>query len=244
MIRPSLLLAAIAAALAAAAPSGAQSVDPRADGVYIVGALQRLHEREPSFTYGRLRDILDRLDPDLVVLEVRPDELARRTDTPGRPEYPAVVWPWLAHRNVAAAAMEPGGPTFAAMVEAASARFEALERDRPESAAYLASLNRSLSRVLEAHWTHPADSQDRVTRDLLRAHGLAQAALGGPEFARGQAEWDDYMIARTREAVAAHPGRRILVLASYRNLDAFLEAFRDEPRLADSEAWLRASFPE
>jgi hypothetical protein len=217
----------------------AARAQPPADGVYVVAALQRLHEREAAFGYDHLRRILDAVRPDVVVLEVRPDEAVERKDTPGRPEYPKVVWPWLADHPLPVIAMEPGGKAFAEMTGAAGARFDAFDKERPAAAAYMTSLRKSLSTALLAHWAHPADAHDRVTADLVRAEGLAQAELGGAQFETGQAAWDGFMVARTREAIAANPGKRILVLASYRNLDAFREGLKGERRLVDIEPWLR-----
>jgi hypothetical protein len=213
------------------------------DGVYVVGAIQRLHATEPSFTFDDLRRIIDVVRPDVLLLEVRPDELAERKETQGRPEYPAVVWPYLAGHPAAAVAMEPGGKDFEAMTGAAGRRFEAFGKDEPEAAAYMTGLGRALSTVLQDHWRHPADAHDAVTIDLVRAQGLAQAQLGGPEFETGQAAWDGYMVDRARETIAAHPGKRILVLASYRNLGAFRAGLKREARLVDMEPWLREALP-
>lgn len=212
-----------------------------ADGVFVVGAIQRLHATECAYGYADLRRILDAVKPDLVVLEVRPDEAAERKDTPGRPEYPNVVWPWLADHPLPVISMEPGGKAFAEMAGAAGAMFETFDRDKPQAAAYMASLRKSLSTALLDHWRHPADAHDRVTADLVRAEALAQAELGGPQFETSQAAWDAFMVARAREAIAANPGKRVLVLASYRNLDAFREGLKGEPRLVDMAPWLRSA---
>jgi hypothetical protein len=96
---------------------------------------------------------------------------------------------------------------------------------------------------LQAHWTHPADAHDRVTADLVRAEALAQARLGGADFERNQSAWDAFMVARAKAAVEANPGKRILVLASYRNLQAFRDGFRGETRLVDMDTWLRKAVP-
>lgn len=213
------------------------------DGVYVVGSIQRLHTSEPSFSFDHLRRIIEAVRPEVLVLEVRPDELAERKETQGRPEYPAVVWPYLAAHPTAALPMEPGGETFAAMTGAAGERFQAFGKANPEAEAYMTRLGHALSMVLQHHWRHPADAHDPVTADLIRAQGLAQAQLGGAEFEAGQAEWDGYMVARAREAIAANPGKRILVLASYRNLDAFRAGLKGEPRVVDMEPWLRAVLP-
>lgn len=237
MSRRFLLALSLCAGLAAPA-----CAEP-ADGVYVVAAIQRLHASEPDYGYPQLRRILDAVKPDVVVLEVRPEEAEARGDTPGRPEYPNVVWPWLADHPLPVISMEPGGRAFAQMTGAAAAKFERFNKEKPAESAYMSSLRRSLSAALQAHWRHPADAHDRVTADLVRAETLAQTELGGQAFKTGQAAWDGYMVARTREAIAAHPGKRILVLASYRNLDAFREGLKGEARLVDMEPWLRSAAP-
>ncbi|MBU1376569.1 MAG: hypothetical protein KKE02_18650 [Alphaproteobacteria bacterium] len=238
-----LRLAALALGFAAGFTGQLHAATAPLDGVYVVGAIQRLHATEPSFSFDDLRRIIDAVRPDVLVLEVRPDELAERKDTQGRPEYPAVVWPWLAAHPATALPMEPGGKAFEAMTGDAGRRFEAFAKEQPEADAYMTRLGRALSSVLQDHWRHPADAHDAVTRDLIRAQGLAQAKLGGEGFATSQAAWDGYMVDRTREAIAAHPGKRILVLASYRNLNAFRTGLTGEARLVDMEPWLREALP-
>lgn len=238
-----LRLALLALAFSAGFSGQSHAAAPPPDGVYVVGAIQRLHATEPSFTFDHLRRIIEAIRPEVMVLEVRPDELDARKETQGRPEYPAVVWPYLAARPTTALPMEPGGEAFAAMTGEAGRLFGDFAKQKPEADAYMTRLGRALSTVLQDHWRHPADAHDAVTIDLVRAQGLAQAQLGGAAFETSQAEWDGYMIARTREAIAAHPGKRILVLASYRNLGAFRAALKDEPRLVDMETWLRAASP-
>lgn len=237
---PLRLLLALTLCAGFAAPAHAQGAHGQpADGVYVVAAIQRLHAVEPAYGYADLRRILDAVKPDVVILEVRPDEAAERKDTQGRPEYPNVVWPWLADHPLPVISMEPGGKDFARMSGAASAMFETFGKDKPQAAAYMGSLRKSLSVALQDHWRHPADAHDQVTADLVRAEALAQAELGGPQFETSQAAWDGFMVARAREAIAANPGKRILVLASYRNLDTFRVGLQGEPRLVDIEPWLR-----
>jgi hypothetical protein len=238
-----LRLAAFALTFAAGFTGQLHAATAPPDGVYVVGAIQRLHATEPSFSFDHLRRIIEVVRPQVLVLEVRPDELAEHKETQGRPEYPAVVWPYLAAHPTTALPMEPGGKVFEAMTGAAGRRFEAFAKTKPEADAYMTRLGRGLSTVLQDHWRHPADAHDAVTLDLVRAQGLAQAQLGGPEFASGQEAWDGYMVARTREAIAANPGKRILVLASYRNLEAFRTGLKGESRLVEMEPWLRAVLP-
>jgi hypothetical protein len=212
-----------------------------ADGVYVVGALHRLHGEEPAFDFQALDRILDLIQPQVLVLEVRPDELAGRLETPGRPEYPAVVWPWIAGHEVQVVAMEPGGAVFSRITTAAGAEIAAFKARDPEGAADWGRLRPAFETALRAYWRHPADTQDPVTADLARALAISDAGLVGSGFEAIQAEWDGYMLAQARAAVAAHPGKRILILGSYRNRAGLEAGLREVagPRLVDIEAWLR-----
>ena len=233
------LILALALCITAGAAS-AQTRDGLApDAVVILAPLHGLHEREPAFSYDDLRTILDAADPDVLLVETRPDELSGRTETPGRPEYPAVIWPWLEGRTVVVEAMEPGGEVFAAMTQAAGAKYARFNAEQPAAAARMDALRRSLTLALLQHWRGPADVHDALTRDLMQAAVLSERALGGPGDDEGQAAWDGYMIARAREAIARHPGRRVVILASYRNLRAFQDGLAGESRLTDAEPWLR-----
>ena len=73
------LAAAVCVAVLFAAPIAAQT-DPelerwRRNGVFVIGSLHGLHETEQSFSFVALQRILAKAAPQVIVLEVRPDEL-------------------------------------------------------------------------------------------------------------------------------------------------------------------------
>lgn len=210
------------------------------DGIYVVGALHALHEKEESFDYAVLADVIARIDPGVMLLEVRPDELAERKETPGRPEYPAVIWPMLEEADRVAIAMEPGDPLFTEMVTRAGDVMTAFERDRPADHAFLSSYNEALDTTLMAHWSDLSRTHDDVTANLTRARYVVRFAVVGDAVEESQTRWDAHMIEQARRAIDAHPGKRVLVLGSYRNRHAFVEALRaDYPgRVVDMEQWL------
>jgi hypothetical protein len=237
------LIAIAVAALAVIVPT---SLEPRPaasedNGIYIAGALHALHETEESFSYRDLSDLIEAVDPDVMLLEVRPDELSERKDTPGRPEYPAVVWPMLDESGRTAVAMEPADPLFTEMVTGALERAAAFERDQPEKHALLTNYRSSLNAVLGTYWSTLERTHDRITYDLTRASYIVSAELAGAPAADGQRRWDDYMVDQVRRAIRANPERKILVLGSYRNRHYFLDELRPDfnDRLIDMEDWIR-----
>jgi hypothetical protein len=230
---------ALVAAIAVLALTGAST--PKDDAVFVLGALHALHEKEADFGYNRLKHLILAADPDVILLEVTPEELASRLDTKGRPEYPRAVWPMLAQSPaIKAVAMEPAGAQYQQMVGAASAEMAAIKSRDPATAAAWSRFNASLGTALQAHWTSPATTHDAVTDGLARAwYAVARESLG-PRMAAGQVEWDGFMIDRARESIAAHPGKRVLILSSYRNRHLFEDALRRQApeRVVDMEEWL------
>lgn len=199
-----------------ARPASAVASTPE-NAVLVIGALHGLHDREPAFDYDRLRAAIRAFAPDILVLEVRPDELAERKETPGRPEYPAVIWPLLAQTKVEAVAMEPGGDLFKAIAGDAGAAFDALKQRDPDGAKALSRLDTDVDEILLIHWRSAGQVHDDVTASMTAAVHAAQFALAGPVFAAAQARWERHMSDQMLHAVRAHPGKRVMVIGSYKN---------------------------
>lgn len=230
----------------AAAFLAATTLCPPADAddkIFILGALHGLHEREDSFSYTDLQTIIQRIAPDVMVLEVRPDELLERKDTPGRPEYPAVIWPMLEASGAAMVAMEPGGEDFKRMTGKASAAFDKLGAENPEGATFLRNYRTSFEAALVAYWQSPAMSQDTVTADMATGYARVQLSYLGAGYESIQKDWNGYMADVALETVKANPDKRILVLASFRNRQVLTDAIQAAlpGRVANMAEWLRQS---
>jgi hypothetical protein len=231
---------AFAAALLSVTPVHAQISPPPADAVLVLGALHDLHAREESFGYDRLVQILKAFRPDVVVLEVRPDELVSRAATPGRPEYPQVIWKWLDAAGVEAVAMEPGGKRFETIAGEAGAAFAAFGRRDAPGAAALTAFDDALETALVAYWRRTSETQDETTARIVDGHVALRAVLVGPAFVKAQTAWDDHMTQVMITTVRSRPSRRVLVVGSYRNRFTLEDAVRREApaRMVSAAAWL------
>ncbi len=210
--------------------------------VYVIGALHALHEQEDAFGYDELKRLIAAIKPDVMLLEVTPEELAGRKETPGRPEYPKVIWPMLAASGPKPYAMEAGQPLYGELTSDASRRFGEFEKNSPAADAALTAYGKAANALLLAHWKSIADAHDTTTDALARARATLNGAMVTGS-APGQARWDGVMVEASRKAIAAHPGKRILVLGSYRNRFMFVEALGKErgAKLVDMHAWLQAN---
>jgi hypothetical protein len=220
-------------------PGGAPPV--RDTEVFVLGALGALHEREPGFTFETLSLVVQRIDPEVILLEVTPDELAGRLATKGRPEYPRVVWPLLEQPDPPKVyPMEAGQPLYDEMARTAEPVWSAFARDRAEDNAALTAYTEAATNALLAYWRSPSDTQDDATDALARARYQLRAALL-PAGHVVQLRWDSVMVDAAAKAIAAHPGARVLVVGSFRNRFMFVEALRPLPgvRIVNMHGWLR-----
>jgi hypothetical protein len=231
----SAILTAVITILLPAARASAQEAQ-----VFVLGALGALHGERAGFTFQTLDTIIRRIAPDVVLLEVTPEELAGRLETRGRPEYPAVVWPLLQEPGAPVAyAMEAGQPLYGELTGAGGRLFTAFAAERPADNAALDAHTSATTALLLAHWDSPPDTQDEATDAAARARHALRAALL-PASDEIQVRWDSVLVDVATKAIAAHPGKRVLILASFRNRFMFLEALREAPsvRLVNMHEWL------
>lgn len=232
------------AALFVAGPMTAQP-DPELErwsrnGVFVVGSLHGLHETEQSFGFVALQRILEKAAPQVILVEVRPDELESRSATPGRPEYPRVVWPLLADQRIEAIPMEPGGTLFTELTSQAAAVASEHARRDSVGGAFWRRYQTAFATALGAHWNSPGDVHDDTTEAMCRSFYVVQATVLGDAFKAIQDRWDDFMTMRALEAVRRHPESRVVVLASYRNRHRFIDVLQAAApeRVVSMQKWL------
>jgi hypothetical protein len=185
--------------------------------LFILSTVTRLHPELSYYDFGELRRRILDVRPDVIVLEVRPDELAERKETPGRPEYPAVVFPLLQEKRYATYPMEPGEPVFGEMVKSYATLLQRFKETQPDAAATLNAYEAAAVAALRACWHSPAAVNSPLTDRIIEAKHQLQSAIMGPERATGWARWNDYMVDGVKRAVAENPGKRILALVGYDN---------------------------
>jgi hypothetical protein len=185
--------------------------------LFILATATRLHPELPYYGFEELRETILALRPDVLVLEVRPDELEERKETPGRPEYPAVAFPLLEEKRYGSYPMEPGEPEFGRMVSSFGGIIESFRENQPEAAAALDAYKAAFVSALRACWRSPADLNSPLTDRLVKAKHELEGAIVGPARAESWAIWNDFMVDAVRNAVAGNPGKRIVALVGYDN---------------------------
>lgn len=211
--------------------------------IFVLGALGALHEKEESFRYETLDRVIRAIKPDVMLLEVTPEELAGRLETKGRSEYPNVVWPMLGQAGAPKVyAMEAAQPLYGELINEGNRIWGDFAKQRNVESSALTAHSDATTDILLAHWKSAADTQDEATDALADARNRLIAELL-PTGAALQVRWDRVMVDVVRKAIAENPGKRVLVLGSHRNRFMFVDVLREVPgtRLVDMKGWMVAN---
>ena len=236
-----LLLTALLAAVFGQAP--ALAADTAKPKVFVVSTLYKKHETTPSYDLPALRALIERLDPDVFVLDVTPTELRERTVWPGKVEYVQVVFPMIESRGIAAYASEPAEPLFAQLSGPVGAAYDALAKDQPPVRAALRELDTATYAALAAHWRSPEAANDALTDRVVGAKRDLENRLVGPVAEANQRRWNQHHAQRLLEAAARHPGQRIVMLVGIESRYEVVRLLADTPGidLVDVADWPAAA---
>jgi hypothetical protein len=235
------------------APLAGDSESPRAQSespteVTVVAALHGLHKQHPNYDYGVLYDLVARIQPDLVGVEIRPEDIGAELDYLKR-NYPAEMIE-LARRHADRAfgvdwlgteiAGRPIPPDYwqTAQVMRLSKASKEDADFQARKPAELAELSQRQSQILAA--ATPATLVDgRYAASVRRIDALeAQWYRGSPytyvlDFNRRR---DAEIALRLIDTVGRNPGKRIVVVLGADHVSfakqALREAFGDRVRLS------------
>jgi hypothetical protein len=231
----------------ALAPRGGVHAQSRTEPaeVFVVATLYHRHAVVPAYGHDSLRAVIERIEPDVVVLDVSPRELREESVHPSKAEYPRVVFPLVRAHRYRAYAGEPDEPRFGEIVGRLARRLEAFRAEQPAAARADEAYERATYAALAQLWRTPADVNGATTDRLLLARRAYQDRLAGPEVADAWHEWNDHAVEMVRIAIRKNRDQRVLVLVGVENAASIRAALRasSEVHLVDVEAWLRGHGP-
>lgn len=226
-------------ALVGADQAAAQAPSAPSD-VYILATLYRRHQTTPAYDHATLRQLITRIAPEVVVLDVSPTELREQKVHPSKAEYPEVIFPLVKERGYRVYPGEPDEPVFTEVVQKLVASLKAFNTDHPEAAKIDKAYEEAAWAALAPMWKTPADVNSHATYRVLGARRAYQDRVAGPDVADAWRRWNDHAASIVRQAQRENPGKRILVLLGVENCGTLNATLQGSPelRVVDMESWL------
>lgn len=196
------------------APVAAAAVTPAAAApaeVVVLVTLHQLHLTTPGYTFKALGQAIEKLQPDVLCVELQPDDLTLRPDQSTKQEYTAVIYSLIDRHHYRVYSLEPAEPAYSAILKPYIQAGQAFSVQLPDQAEAFSRYSDGVYIGLQSYWTSPARVNDQVTDAVLRAkHELQQAMVGDGERV-GWERWNRHFLAVILTAVKENPGRRIVV---------------------------------
>lgn len=219
-------------------PAVIQVETPAKTDVYVLASLYRRHDETPSYDLAALRRTVLAVQPDVLIVDCTPTEVRERRVSPGKIEYPGVIFPLADDRRWPMYAAEPDEPLFSEIVEGGAAARQTAAAAQPAVVAALKAYESSMYTVLAQHWQSPAAVHDDVTVAVLEGLNALEARYYGDAQIRWDRHWTDMIV----QAVDENSGKRLLAITGVKNRPWIVRALREDPRvnLIDMPAWLRS----
>jgi hypothetical protein len=179
--------------------------------VVVLGTLHQMHAQVPAYDNTALGRAIEHLKPDVLCVELQPDDLATRPAEKTKQEYPAVIYPLIDRHHYRIYAMEPAEPLYSTILAPYRGTTEAFHAAQPVQAEAFGKYADGLYAVLKTHWSSPAAVNDEATDAALRAKHVLQEALMGPGEHAGWEAWNNHFLQVILRAARENPGRRIVV---------------------------------
>jgi len=206
--------------------------------VYVLASLYRRHEEIRSYDLAALRRTVVAIRPDVLIVDCTPTEVRERRGSPGKIEYPGVIFPLADSQRWEMYAAEPDEPLFSEIVERGTAARRTAAATQPDAVAALKAYESGVYAVLAQHWQSPAAVHDDVTVAVLEGLIALEARYYGDAQIRWDRHWTDVIL----QAVDENPGQRLLAITGVKNRPRIIRALREDPRvnLIDVPAWLQS----
>lgn len=221
---------------ASPAPAGAKRAE-----VIVLSTLHQFHGENSFYTFKHLSEIIERLKPDVLALELTPDALTSRREQKVKQEYQKSVFPLLDKHRYRTVALEPAEPLYSELVESLRNSGRELRARAPEKDEAFGLYTSELYEYLFKTWDSPRAVNSARTDALFEIKHRFQNALYGPSEARAWEGWNKHFLSQILETARLFPGKRIVVLVGVEHGYWLRSALSKEAsvRLLDTEKLLK-----
>ncbi|MGD9560894.1 MAG: hypothetical protein AB7F88_00305 [Pyrinomonadaceae bacterium] len=209
--------------------------------VFVLGTLYNRHRTVDAYGVESLRKTIEKINPQVLVLDVNQTELKEQKVSLGKVEYPGAIFPFLNERKLPAYPGEPPDPMFSEIVNIVADLRKDFERTDPERFAAMKRFRAATYEALSQFWKSPADVNGSATEKVILGLKAYEAVLLGPKEKESHERWDAYAVEMTLQAARENSGKRILQITGIENCPRIRAGLNDsgKVRLVEMESWIR-----
>jgi hypothetical protein len=167
---------------------------PLASEVVVLCALHQMHEKAAFYSYADLSAAIERLQPDILAVELTEADLKEKVEQKNKREYQNSVYPLLRRHPWIAVPLEPSEPRRSELIGLMRQAEESLRQSAPQKDEGFDTYTDTLFRYLFSEWHSAVDVNASWTDRLLAVKHQFQSAIYGPNEDAGWEGWNQHFL--------------------------------------------------
>ncbi|QQS40515.1 MAG: hypothetical protein IPM63_14255 [Acidobacteriota bacterium] len=208
--------------------------------VLVLSTLHQFHGKDNSYTFEELSEIVESYRPNIIAVELTPEDLRTRKEQKTKVEYQKSIFPSADKIKAKMVPMEPAEPKFSELVGLIRASDSELGEKKPDAADGFSTYVDALYGYLFDHWRSAAEVNSARTDALFEVKHAYQNSLYGEKQEKGWEGWNSHFLEKVLETARANKGSRILVTVGAEHSYWLREKLGEQEgiRLIDAETFL------
>lgn len=197
--------------------------------ILVLSTLHQLHGQLDYYTYDHLSHIITSFAPEVLAVELTPDDLHARKPQRVKQEYQQSVYPLLDALGCETIPLEPAEPLYSELVGLGKKAMEDLQKRNPAAVEQFGLYVNALYDVLFNWWRSPLDVNSSETDRHFEIKHRYQNEVFGEDEEKGWELWNQHFLEQILAAAAKYPEGRILVLVGAEHSYWLRKHLREQP---------------
>jgi len=197
--------------------------------IIILATLHQFHLKCKFYALDDLRKIIEKIDPNVICVELTENDLKEKKEQNIKIEYPKCIIPLADEKDYKLIAMEPNETEYSRIINTYRQGIKKIETEEPKKIELLNKYTKVLYDYLWSCWHSPIDVNSSLTNVLFDAKHTFQNSLFGSGEEQSWEEWNDHFLNTILNIVETHRGKKILVTVGVEHVYWLMNHLKDRP---------------
>lgn len=180
--------------------------------VFVLSTLHQFHSDSKYYSFQTLSNTIEKIKPDVLAVELTPQDLESRKEQKTKIEYQKSVFPLIEKNKYQTIALEPAEPLYSEIIDLLKESNKENQEKFPQKIEAFSVYSNSLYDYLFKHWNSVKAVNSKETDAHFEVKHQFQNRLFGEKEAKVWNDWNSYFLTQILDAAAKNKGKRILVL--------------------------------
>ena len=176
--------------------------------VIIIATLHQFHAQCNFYSLDHLRTIIEKINPDIICVELTAEDLKSKKDQAIKIEYPKCIIPLAKKKGYKLIPMEPNEPEYSRLVNKYKQAYQKIDPKKKEIFNLYTKL---LFDYLFAYWKSLVDVNSQLTNALFELKHKFQNSLFGSVEEQCWEDWNNHFLNTILKVAETHKGKNMLV---------------------------------